>query len=281
MHSVYRYWLARLSKADVVFLGEIHDDPVHHVYEHDVLRDLVASGRRPALVMEQFDADRQPRLEEARRRFPLDAGAVASGAGFDFTGWNWSYYAPLVQTALQRDLPLVGANLDARAAMAAAGGSAPAGAIAASKPLSAEGQAALRRAIATGHCGMLSDAMVDRMAAAQRVRDAYIANAVVPYAERGAVVIVGRGHARWDYGAVRELRARMPGTDIVAVGMTEEGSDASDSDVGPTSTPPKPRSVDRIYDFVWVAPAFSREDPCVGMRRSLEHAEKQTPSQAR
>src|SRR5262249_55513159 len=45
-----------LADADYVLLGEQHDNPAHHELEAEIVRRLIAAGRRPALVMEMLDA---------------------------------------------------------------------------------------------------------------------------------------------------------------------------------------------------------------------------------
>src|SRR5512133_990219 len=43
---------AALASAEWVALGEVHDNPDHHLLQARLLRAVVASGRRPALAFE-------------------------------------------------------------------------------------------------------------------------------------------------------------------------------------------------------------------------------------
>src|SRR5262245_18324226 len=54
--------------APVVLLGETHDNPEHHRLQRELLTEAIASGRRPALVMEQLDREFQSALEIERKR---------------------------------------------------------------------------------------------------------------------------------------------------------------------------------------------------------------------
>ena len=68
-----RSWQARLSGDTVALLGEVHDNPEHHRLRAAALRHACEAGWRPAIVMEQFDVDRQPDLDRSRRDRPGDA----------------------------------------------------------------------------------------------------------------------------------------------------------------------------------------------------------------
>jgi len=47
-------FMARLEKADVVILGELHDDPACHSIQADIIRNLISAGQVPALYFEML-----------------------------------------------------------------------------------------------------------------------------------------------------------------------------------------------------------------------------------
>jgi len=50
---------ARARDAEVIYLGELHDNPLHHAIQTRILEALLLDGRRPALAFEMDDvADR-------------------------------------------------------------------------------------------------------------------------------------------------------------------------------------------------------------------------------
>ncbi len=51
--------IARIDNANVVLLGETHDNPLHHDIQQRLLKARIASGARPALLMEQLDSESQ------------------------------------------------------------------------------------------------------------------------------------------------------------------------------------------------------------------------------
>ena len=80
-------WESRLTGRAVVLLGEHHDNPLHHRLRLATLEQVVAAGWRPAVLMEQFDTDRQPDIDRARSERPLDAQHLIDGATPARGGW--------------------------------------------------------------------------------------------------------------------------------------------------------------------------------------------------
>jgi uncharacterized iron-regulated protein len=48
-----------LHAPKILLLGEVHDNPDGHQQRYEFLLRLIESGRRPVLVMEQFDRENQ------------------------------------------------------------------------------------------------------------------------------------------------------------------------------------------------------------------------------
>jgi uncharacterized iron-regulated protein len=109
--------LQRLHDVDVVFLGESHDDPVAHLLQARLLRQLherrrgQAKPRPLALALEMFERDVQPVLDEYL------AGLITEKAFRDSSRpWN-NYekdYRPLVEFAREQHLPVIAANAPRR-----------------------------------------------------------------------------------------------------------------------------------------------------------------------
>ena len=239
-----------LASQPVVLLGEVHDNAVQHALRARALRALVGSGARPALLMEQFDRDRQADLDRAMAQPGATADeviAAATPADASMQGWSWPLYRPYVALALEYRLPLVAANVsrvDTR--RIAADGLAAHGFEARVPDDLAAGQA---RAIVEGHCGLIDAAQAGGLIAAQVARDQFMARAVEAHAARGAVLLAGNGHVRTDLGVPRWLA---PATRVrtVSIGLLEAGR------VPDASSP---------YDSVVVTPAQRRPDPCEGL----------------
>ena len=236
-----------LRAAPVVLLGEVHDNVAQHSLRVQAVRALLEAGARPALLMEQFDRERQGDIDAARSAMaPPSARELIAAASPRQSGWDWDFYAPFVELALQYGLPLVAANVsraDARLVM--------------TQGLTAQGYDAAVPAdiervqandIERNHCGMLDAGTALRMAAAQVARDQFMAQLVDRYAERGVVLLAGNGHVRIDVGVPRWLTPATRGRSL-SIGLIEEGDD-----------PPG------AFDRVLITVRQVREDPCRGMR---------------
>ena len=249
--------LRRAADADVLLLGEIHDNSEHHRLQARLLQARLDAGARPALLMEQFDVDQQSAVDEARR----DGKDLAPL----MRGWDWPQYQPLVALAGAAELPLQAANLP-RSAM---------------RPVVREGfaslaagelqrlaletawndgrQAYMTEMIGGSHCGMVSPQLRDGLVRAQRLRDATLADTAFGKLDQGVNFILGRGHARRDVGVPIYLEARRPGTRVLSIGFVEVGSD---------KTAPAQYETERVgniapYDIIWFTPHAERPDPCL------------------
>jgi uncharacterized iron-regulated protein len=257
-------WFERMPQADVVLLGELHDQPLHHRQRLTWIAQW--AERRPvAMVMEQLDVRGQAALDEARAAPPEEneslgarARRLAQAAGFSFSGWNWIDYRPFIELALERDLPLYAGNLSRDEAMQIARGAPHRLATHAPQGWGDAQQTALLRSIAEGHCGLLPEAMLAPMALAQRARDAQMAEVALRAGRAGHLVVVlaGNGHVRRDYGLPLHLSALQPGLRVFSVGLIEDGGDAGNA----------------LYDAVWSVPALRREDPCERLRKQFAPA---------
>ena len=240
---------AALRSRPIVLLGEVHDNAAQHALRAQALRALLDSGARPALLMEQFDRERQADIDRALARTgvtPDDVIAAGTPDGAAMQGWAWPLYRPFLALAIEYRLPIVAANVSRADTRRVLSEGLPAlGFDAAVPPDIATAQA---QAISDGHCGMLDDAQALRMTGAQVARDQFMARAIEANAARGVVLLAGNGHVRRDVGVPRWLnvdtRARS-----VAIGLLEPGD---------------PNAA--AFDIALTTPAQSRADPCAEMR---------------
>ena len=96
--------LNRAAAAQVLLLGETHDNPYHHRLQQQVLEARLAAGARPVLAMEQFDRSQQTALDETAAKRG-DVSAL-------LRGWDREQYRELIAMAAAAGLTIVGGNLD-------------------------------------------------------------------------------------------------------------------------------------------------------------------------
>ncbi len=247
-----------MAARNSVLLGEVHDNGVQHALRLEALRRRIEAGARPALAFEQFDRDRQEALNRSRVEQPRDANALIAAAG---TGkWQWSYYRPFVQLALDYDLPIVAANLSrAEASKVVTDGwgsvfSAAEQSALGLERLPATYVTAQQQAVGRGHCDLLPVEALEPMARAQIARDIVLAQSVRPYLSRGVVLLTGNGHVRRDIGVPYWLSADER-TEVLSIGFLEISPDADPLEV-----------LRQRFDAVVETPPAPRTDPCAELR---------------
>jgi len=235
-------------------LGEVHDNAEGHRQRLQLVRAYVDAGGRPVIAMEQFDRERQADLDAAMARC-ADAGCVIEAATPDKAGWNWEYYAPVIQLALDHDLVLLAANLSReRASEVVKGGfdaALPAELLTAyglDQSLPEALLSAQVEAVREGHCGMLPESLLEPMARAQVARDVVMADTMLDaLAGTGdrVFLLAGNGHVKRGIAVPWWLHAS--GERSLAIGYLEQGTDDD---------------ANSRFDAVHLVPPTEREDPC-------------------
>ena len=104
----FEMMLADVAKADVVFVGEQHDDPNTHRLELAVLEGLSRRRHEIVLSLEMFERDVQGPVGRYRNREITEAEFTAASR-------PWPRYAtdykPLVDFAIAREWPVIAANV--------------------------------------------------------------------------------------------------------------------------------------------------------------------------
>ncbi|NBD29694.1 MAG: hypothetical protein GVY31_06610 [Alphaproteobacteria bacterium] len=239
----------KASEAQVVILGETHDNPHHHARQAEIVAALDPS----ALVFEFLT------FEQAWRHLPGAAEPDLKTA----LGWDeraarpdFSMYYPIFAAA--PDAAVLGALVprdrarDAmrRGTLEVFSGFGPRFDL--DQPLP-ESELAQRLALqAKSHCDALPPEMLPMMVEVQRLRDAELARAALAGLDAyggPVVVITGNGHARRDWGVPAMIALARPEAQVFSLGQAE------------TDT-----ALDGGFDLVVSAPAVERDDPCAAVR---------------
>jgi len=273
---------ARALRADLVLLGEKHDNPDHHQLQAWLIEALVRSGRKPAVAFEMIPRDRAGALAAALALQPTDPDAVAAALDWSQSGWPpFPLYRPIFAAALAPNLPIIPADLSrAERAQLRTGGldalpAAERERLALDQPLAEGARQSLADEVRASHCGMVPESMVGAMIDVQRARDAVLADAVLGAAgSDGAVLIAGAGHARTDRGVPLYLARRAPGRGVLSVAFVEVPRGA------PESEDPAERAsqLGEGFDLVWFTPRVDDEDACERFREELEKLRAPKPA---
>ena len=248
--GISRFDAGRMAGADVVILGEVHDNPAPHQQQ----AALTVKVRPAALVFEMLTGDQAAKVLGGVRQ-----DEVALGAALDWSqsGWpDFAYYFPIFTAAPQAQI--FGANLTRGVSrkvldvgIATYFGE-DAGRYGLDRALSAEQQSAREAFQHTAHCDALPENMLAMMVDLQRLRDAMLARAVVrAMAQTGGpvVVITGNGHARKDRGLAVYLQHAQPDLKVFALGQSEGGQ------------------IDGEFDAVLDYSVVERPDPCLAFAK--------------
>lgn len=102
-------YINALSAAQVVAVGEKHDEPRHHAVQAEVVRELAARGLPVTVGFEMVSTDQQSVLDD------FASGAMSEA---DFAAWwdkTWGYpyaiYKPVFDAARAAGLPMAGLNV--------------------------------------------------------------------------------------------------------------------------------------------------------------------------
>lgn len=248
-----------LEKADVVILGEIHDDPTCHRMQVDIIRKLISKGRAPALYFEMLTDREEVAHENFVRTWaanPNDSSTIKDAARKDVLTWEgrgwpvWDAYAPIFQLADRNGLPVRHADPSPELMRNIR----RFGLLAIPKQLRVrlfenlkEGELGelsqrLTRSITDAHQQESNSSGRAGLIQAQMTRDAHMALRLSE-TERPAVLIAGVEHARNDHGVPFHLRRRAPHLNIAAIALCGSLPPVQES---PPLTP-------LPFDFYWPA----------------------------
>jgi uncharacterized iron-regulated protein len=247
-------FISAAESANIVIVGEIHDNPEHHRNQARIAEALQPA----ALVFEMIPQEKETLVNEMRA-----AGAtrqeLAEALQWADSGWpEFDFYADILEAVPSARVFGAGQpSADVRRAMVegAAGPFGPDAAIyGLDKPLEPEEQAAREALQAEAHCDALAAELLPGMVEAQRFRDAGLADATLwarTMTGGGQIMVVtGNGHADLERGVPQALRFADPEVSMIVLGQLEAEPDAD-------APPP--------FDFYVVTEAPERDDPCAAL----------------
>lgn len=199
--------LNRLREADVVIIGETHDHPQHHLVQAEVIRRI----RPKSVAFEMVNTDQQEALNQLVDR-PSDEWDQA--LAWSQRGWpDFELYRPVFKAALEVGAKLIAAHpAPVILAPLKLGGDLPhplRERLKLDEPLPQEQREALMENIRIAHCGHAPPALTEAMLKAQRLKDAWMSEALLS-APSPSLLIVGRGHVHPKRGIPWALQQLKP-----------------------------------------------------------------------
>lgn len=235
--------LETLPLADVLILGEVHDNPEHHQNQ----ARAVATQKPAAIVFEMLTPDQAGRITPENRQ---DAQQLEQVLDWGTSGWpDFGMYFPVFNAAPQAQI--FGGNIarpKVRRAVKEGAAAVFGDRFGLAKTLPEAEQSKREQGQMLAHCNALPESMLAGMVEAQRLRDAALAATVLQaHATTGGpvTVITGNGHARADWGVPRLIRLAAPELHLVTIAQFE---------LEPWENIP--------FDHYILTAKADREDPC-------------------
>ncbi len=231
-------------KADVVFFGELHDNPVSHWLELEITKSIFKEkGRDLVLAAEMFETDNQLVIDE------YFAGLFKESS-FESEVRKWNNYAtdykPLLNFAKENGLKFIASNIPRHyASMVASGGFEELNKVSeegkkfiAPLPVEYDPELPCYKDMLSMGGGPMGHAS-ENLPKAQAIKDATMANSIVKYRQPQQSVIHFNGsyHSDRYMGIIWYLNKYSPGLKIVTITtimqddinkMSDEGSGKAD-----------------------------------------------------
>ena len=247
--------IAATHNADIILLGEIHDN----VFQHRVRADLISKiqSKEFAIVSEHL-------VFGSEITYSGSLLEDLETIGFNKKAWSWPTHEVLYKKFEELSLPVFGGNLsekDINSIYAGRGFSQSDTLVPIVKrsALDSQSKGKLLNDLVVGHCGVVEESLLSFMYKVQRYRDAsmaYIASKVAP-----AIVIAGNGHVRRDYGVPQIIKKMNPNSNVISIAFleTDKLSEMTDNLI-------KKFFKDEDTDYIWLTEPVSRVDPCEKLR---------------
>ncbi|MGH1537987.1 MAG: ChaN family lipoprotein [Gammaproteobacteria bacterium] len=253
---------------DYILLGEIHNHPDHHVLQARVINSLVASGKKPTVVMEMLS---QQAWQEQPQQWSK-ADELQELASMLNDGWPWQLYAPILQSVVQHQLELFAGNVSSDELHRWSNERSNDNQIDLLSEYSytADNFEVLKKNIVDSHCGHANQGFVSFMSRAQMQRDKIMAELLVEK-ELPVIFIAGSGHVRNDYAVPMQLRNNFAQNSYLTVAFVsvQEGEDDPQAYL---------QAVPDLYDMLYFTPGHTDQDPCEQFKKQLKNMQHRPTS---
>jgi len=287
--------LDTMSKSDVIYLGENHDNTYHHKTQLDVIKALVEKGVRPAIGFEFFSRHQTSHLIKHQKAKDSGHGSHAKGDAEKRLrrqlGWDsnrdqdWQRLYAILQYARENKLSVFGADLSAgmRKRMSKVGysGLSPVEKllVPASDFKDENYREYMHENFVRAHCGWGNDAYLARLYDAWLSRNEAMAQSIVAthkdVPDQPVVMILGGGHIEFNmavYERVEHLQA-----DIRQINLRLQEVDAESIEPGEYLQPLEinEQNYGLPHEYVWFTPSMpDRIDHCAVFNKRKEKLNK-------
>ncbi|NJO42881.1 MAG: ChaN family lipoprotein [Cyanobacteria bacterium CRU_2_1] len=245
-----------LARANVVYLGETHENQADHAAQLQIIQELHQQNDRIAIAMEMFQRPYQPVLDQYLAG-EITEDELRQQSEYDRRwGFPWEYYAPILQFAQINQIPVLALNTPTEVTQKVAQKGlenlteADRQWIPPLVEIHIDNEAyrqMIREVYDQFHQGHGSSEGFENFFLAQVLWDETMAETIANFLQANpdyqVVVLVGQGHVVYDYGIPSRVDRR----------LTEVPNFAQRSVLlNPVN---EARSEDEIADYFWISPA--------------------------
>jgi len=280
----------RMAAADVVYLGESHDNADHHAKQKQLLEALVARGMMPVLGFEFFDVGQTGYLQQyvsgQASMMQLHGGASPLTPEQRLRrqlGWqersdrDWDFYFQLIELAKTHQLSIFGADLAAgiklRLSRVGISGLNPVESyqLVRMQNPGDDYRELMYAKFREGHCGWGEEPMLSRLYQTWNARNNRMAESIVQMASGSdgapVVMILGNGHTEHNravYGQVAYLNPGLQQLNLALQPISIDPSPLADylaaTTVGATDFGPR-------HELLWFTQRHDYQDPCAALNK--------------
>ncbi|TDF77909.1 ChaN family lipoprotein [Pseudomonas sp. H9] len=230
--------LNELAAAQTVMVGEVHENPVHHLIEQWLAARLNEHRPQGAVVLEMLSSDQQRSVDEVKA-WLAEGNQVRSKRLKHIMRWDqrwsWAQYGALVEALMHAPAPLLAGNISASQRSDLMNSPPADAAVLFANPAVAAQQ---RKQIVDMHCGQIDSARLDAMLAIQVARDQRMAR-VLDSAPAPRLLFAGTLHTLKSQGAPLYLKQGPTHAALKVLVMGEQGQPVTHQDA----------------DYLWLLPA--------------------------
>ena len=259
--------LARLNRADFLIVGEVHDNPTHHMRQAQIIREMHKDHRNISVVMEHVDSSQEDILKDFAVTKNIED--LPKRLRWVESGWpDWQIFRPIFVTTNDLGISVHHGLFSKNKIMKIyQNGLTEVFEPGEYRRLNLDHFPRTLREqhleqLYSDHCKLMPKTRLEKMIDIQIARDAYMSIQLTRHG-RKAILLTGNGHVSHERGVGFFLQDK----NVLNVAQYEiEDGEKFDF-----------KSVKGI-DYIWFSSPHARPDPCDGLRRHLH--QKNRPASA-
>ncbi len=292
-----------IMKADIIYLGERHDDVTHHEGQLEIIKHITEQGRKPAIGFETFSVEQTSILMNYSE---IKNSSHLISEQFTPNDWlkeklhikkekdkTWEYYGAIINYGFEHQLPLFGIDLNKaiRHRITKKGieglSSVEKQLLNLSKLPEENYRQFMHEQFKKGHCGWGKPRYLNKLYDNWLARNDGMAEAITAMADSHkdgpVVVIVGTGHTQFNKGVYDRVKLLNPNLEQLNLAFTNASEDITDLSYYQQQLVFEDVQYGYGYEYRWFTqpvPAAIGENLCKAyLKKKNQQKEKEKPQE--